>query len=143
MRPPLKTNYFKLAASHKRITTVPLRIQGLQVLGPNDEVEIECTLLFRWNAEKSRFDLIQRARLQGKAASTDTVIAYCDAGQEVEFLLMAAGKSLHGQLRKAGQMDFNTFSVGYTFSNKPVRLHALAPEKPPVKFVPQVVLEQK
>lgn len=139
----LKNNYFKLLASHKRITTDPLRIQGLQVLRASGAIEIENSLCFRWNAAQNRFDIIQRAWLQGKKAYTDTVIAHAAPNEEVEFLLTASGTSLRGHLRTSERVMPQAFSVGYTSPSVPLHLNALRPERPAVRFVPAVVIYQK
>lgn len=138
----LRPYCLKLMPAHQRITT-PTRIQGLQILDSYGKVVIECSLLFRYNKEAKRFDIIQRAWLQGKVAPTDTVIAHCAQRQELEFLLTASGTSLKGQFRKEGQLEHNEFSVGYAAIGNSVSLSALNTEKITVRFVPQLELYRK
>jgi hypothetical protein len=123
--------YFKLNSKCTQVQQGnPLRIFALQVQQAKAPV-VSLGLAFQYNAEQKQFGIYQRALLQAKVETTDSLVAHCAMNEEVEFIIESnkIARRLTGLLRFKNGTE-RRFAIGYTLpSGASANLSTFGPEQ--------------
>lgn len=125
--------YFKLNQKCAKVLEgKPLQIYGLRVSRlPENSTVVELGLAFLYDPEKKLFGIYQRALLQGKKETIDTLIAHSGINEEVEFILESnkATRRVTGLLRFKSGTE-RRFAIGMALTaNVTTKLTGIPPEQ--------------